>query len=445
MSQKLFRDPLYDYIVIDLNKDKWLLDLIDSREVQRLRYINHLGLSHFTYPGATHSRFSHSLGVLHLMQNCLDHLKKDYPKHVKKEEREALLAASLLHDIGHSPFSHATESFFGNHEERAVKIITNEKSEVHTILKNVNTYLPNKVASLISKIPRKGLMQPPLWQKSLISSQLDMDRLDYLRRDSLHSGAEYGNFDLLRIIYTMQLEEKQIKGRQRELWNVWPDKSKYALEEYIFSRFYMYQGVYFHHTTKAFECLIRQILQRARDLSETKRDFVQSILPGIMISNEKETNLKDFITLTDHTLIAQIQVWTKSKDNILKDLSSRLMCRKGIGWHEISEIPPNVRDKENKACEYLKSKKKNPKYYLLKDSPKTTAYEPYRSASEDEDFSPVTSIILFESSWEGTGFREISDVPGLERIKAITAEKPRPIIRYYFPKEHESEIKKILS
>ncbi len=116
MAQKLFRDPLYDYIAID--KDSWLLKLLNCPEIQRLRYINQLGLSHFTYPGATHSRFSHSLGVLHIMQECLEYLDKDYKNYFNYGDEEALLAAALLHDIGHGPFSHATEDFFGNHDKR---------------------------------------------------------------------------------------------------------------------------------------------------------------------------------------------------------------------------------------------------------------------------------------------------------------------------------------
>lgn len=251
MAQKLFRDPLYDYIAID--KDSWLLELINCPEVQRLRYISQLGLAHFTYPGSTHSRFSHSLGVLHLMQECTAYLKQEYSDLMCEQlDEEALLGAALLHDIGHCPLSHATEDIFGNHEKRAVEIIENLDSRVNKILSEHDSTLPQKVCALIAK-----KSDAPLWQKSLISSQLDMDRLDYLRRDSLYSGAEYGNFDWFRIIRTMQLE---IEDKQEDIFVVWPDKTKYALEEYIFSRFYMYQSVYFHHTTRGYECLTKKNL-----------------------------------------------------------------------------------------------------------------------------------------------------------------------------------------
>jgi HD superfamily phosphohydrolase len=182
MAEKLFRDPLYDYIAID--KDSWLLKLVNCPEVQRLRYINQLGLSHFTYPGATHSRFSHSLGVFHLMQECLEHLDKAYASYFNNGDKEVLLAATLLHDIGHGPFSHATETFFGKHAGRSVQIITCSESAVNKILTEVDKELPDKVAALVpEEIPKKN--PPVLWQRALISSQLDLDRLDFLRRDSL--------------------------------------------------------------------------------------------------------------------------------------------------------------------------------------------------------------------------------------------------------------------
>lgn len=443
MTQKLFRDPVYDYITIDIDKYPWLLDLINSPEVQRLRYINQLGLSHFTYPGSTHSRFSHSLGVLHLMQECISHLKRAYKGHFRLLDEEALLAAALLHDIGHVPLSHATEGLFGEHEIRAVEIILDANASVNEILKKRSKTLPLKVAGLISGRPITGA-KVHLWQTSLISSQLDMDRLDYLRRDSLCSGAEYGNFDWLRIIRTMQLGEKATG----EIFVVWPDKTKYALEEYIFSRFYMYQSVYFHHTTRGFERLAQQILKRAKDIARQNINFAKQLLSPmkILLGRKQSKDPAKFQKLTDHILIAQITIWQNNTDKILSDLAQRLLMRKGIGWKEIKEKSGfEMTEKVNAVRDYLKKEGLDHAYYLFEDKPKATTYEPYRPATEVEDQSSVNSIILYDSSWEGTGFREISDLPDLERLKAVTADKPSPTIRYYFPKEHESQIRKLLS
>jgi len=448
MAQKLFRDPLYDYIAID--KDSWLLKLLNCPEVQRLRYINQLGLSQFTYPGASHSIFSHSLGVFHVMTQCLEYLEKDYMNDFGPGDKDALLAAALLHDIGHGPFSHATESFFGKHEVRSVEIINSTESAVNKVLREeVDKNLPAKVAALIAKKSLKGFPDILFWQKSLISSQLDMDRLDYLRRDALCSGAEYGNFDCFRIIHTMQLEKKVIKGKQEEILVVWPDKSKYALEEYIFARFYMYQSVYYHHTTKGFELLLQKILERAKNLASCEdKTFNRHILPTLrpFLIPGQQPKPNDFLYLTDHILMAQVTLWQNDRDKILSDLAHRLLFRTGLSWTPLqgTEMELDV-DKIIAVRNYLEKQGKDHNYYFFKDRPKALVYEPYRSVSATEEQSSVTSIILYDSSWPEAKFKEISDVPGLQRLKAITEDKSSPIMRYYFPKEHEKQIKKLLS
>ena len=445
MAHKLFRDPLYDYIQIDKG-ESWLLDLIDTPELQRLRYISQLGMSHVTYPGSTHSRFSHSLGVLHLMQQCISHLKQGYAEHFEQSEEESLLAAALLHDIGHSPFSHATEGIFGDHEERTLNIIKNPQSNIHKVLSGRNEDLVLKVAALISK-----RSTAPLWQKSLISSQLDVDRLDYLRRDALCSGAEYGNFDWFRILHTMELNENEIGGGRKDVFVTWPSKSGFALEEYIFSRFYMYQSVYFHHTTRKFECLLQKILQRAKDLARQNRSFAKSLLPPMKIiwSEEASRDTEAFLDLNDHILIAQIMIWRRNdRDKTISDLSERFLLRKEIGFEELpgNRTPMEMYDKIVKIKEYLENKGLDPKYYFFEDEAKTTTYRPYSSASTSGEQSSVNSIMLFDPSWSGageTGFLEITQVPDLKRLRAIT-EESSSVLRYYFPKEHEREIKKLL-
>ncbi len=304
MAVKLFRDPVYDYIAIE-DEHRWILDLINTPEMQRLRFISQLGLCNYTYPGATHSRFSHCLGVFHLMQQTIAHLaQQDKQFFGDQEEKDALLSAALLHDIGHSPLSHATEDIFGEHEDRGIQIIQNPSSGINKILKKRSKGLVKKVAGLISK---KIIDTTPLWKKSLISSQLDMDRLDYLRRDALYSGAEYGNFDWYRIIHTLELREKK-ERQNKNLFVVWPEKTKYAIEEYLFSRFYMYQSVYFHHTTRQFECLVRSILRRAKKLAQASKKFQKSLLPTIRPFLEKDLtyDLTCFQRLTDYSLLCKL-------------------------------------------------------------------------------------------------------------------------------------------
>ncbi len=442
MAQKLFRDPLYDYVSIDRVKHGWLLDLVNCRELQRLRFISQLGLGQFTYPGSTHSRFSHSLGVMHLMAECLAHLEQSHPKHFRPLDREALLAASLLHDVGHGPFSHATEQIFGDHEVRGVAMIRDNSSEIHKVLSKRAAGLPAKVAALIEKTG-----DVPLWQRSLISSQLDLDRLDYLRRDSLCSGAEYGNFDCFRIVHTMELRSKEIegKGKQKELFLVWPEKSKFAVEEYLFSRFYMYQSVYFHHTTKAYEGLLDRIFARARYRAQHSRNFAAQLLAPLRILAETgDQKNRDFQSLTDHVVWAQITLWQECKDTILQDLCRRLLARKGIGWAEVvAGAGFEMTRKIEAVRDYLTKRGKDSTYYFMEHAPQTAPYRPYSSGSAGEEQTSVNSIMLFDPNWPGTGFCEISQVPGLERLKAITGAQPT-VSRYYFPKEYEPEIRKLL-
>ena len=152
MSDKVFRDPLYNYIAIDRKRDGWLLKLIDTPEVQRIRRIHQLGVSNITYPGADHNRLAHSLGVVYLMQRVLDSLEKTNDAERIKRARQPLLAAALLHDVGHGPYSHLFEPCLGiNHEYWSIEVILNPETNINKILLQEDQYLPKQVASLIQE------------------------------------------------------------------------------------------------------------------------------------------------------------------------------------------------------------------------------------------------------------------------------------------------------
>ena len=448
MAQKLFRDPLYDYISIDTRRYPWLLKLIGCREVQRLRFVKQLGLTYFTYPGATHSRLSHSFGVLWVMQRCLESLQRDYASCLTEAETDALLAAILLHDIGHGPFSHATESFFGSHEQRSVELIASPDMDVHKILREVNAELPMRVAALIAKKEPPGTVPSAHWQKALISSQLDVDRLDFLRRDSLFSGAEYGHFDWYRIVHTMNL--RLCANRPLETHVFWPDKTKYAIEEYLFSRYYMYQGVYFHRTTRCYERLLEKILRRARELGEQgDQSLLATVLPSLrpFFKGQPSHSLGSFLNLTDYMLLAQITEWRNSHDDILCDLAGRLFAIRTGGFKLVREddfsrkspMVTQIYEKENNAREYLSSKKLDPRYYLLKDEFDVSVYKPYVPEPEPQERT-MTNVILLSNSGDGTDVQEISSV--LPRLQLIVKEPHTA--RYYCPEEHREELRKLL-
>ncbi|HDY64908.1 MAG TPA: HD domain-containing protein, partial [Phycisphaerae bacterium] len=176
MLQKIIRDPIYDYISFDIPQDQWALDLLNTPEVQRLRFIHQLGVSSYTYPGASHSRLSHTLGVFHLMQMALRHLR-EYIEQDDKVVRKTLLGAAIVHDVGHGPFSHLFEGRLGQKHEKWTKDIINCPSlKINQILQKEG------ILEQVSALIEKDNFTQPHWQKSLITSQLDLDRMDYLLR-----------------------------------------------------------------------------------------------------------------------------------------------------------------------------------------------------------------------------------------------------------------------
>ena len=207
----------------------------------------------------------------------------------------------------------------------------------------------------------------------------------------------------------------------------------------------MYQSVYFHHTTRAYEGLLDSILTRARDLARESKHFAaQLLMPLKILAGGGETKNRDLRNLTDHVVLAQITLWQKCKDGILQDLCRRLLARQGIGWAEVATGTAFEMTRKIEAVrDYLDGRGKDSTYYFIEHAPQATPYRPYSSGSAGEEQTSVNSIMLYDPDWPGTGFREVSHVPGLERLKAITGTQPS-VLRYYFPKEHESEIRSLL-
>ncbi|HYE13488.1 MAG TPA: HD domain-containing protein, partial [Pyrinomonadaceae bacterium] len=220
MSERIYRDPVHNIIRLrtDTDEGRLMVRLVDSFEFQRLRRVKQLGLALFTYQGAEHSRFAHSLGVLHLMTRVLDRLGERYP--IDPEARAAARAAALLHDVGHGPFSHVMEKVLGfHHEAWTVRAVTSEETEIGRVLASFSGSLPARVAEII-----EGRFQPAFLAQ-LVSSQLDVDRMDYLLRDSLMTGAKYGYYDLEWVVNAIEVDEQagRIYVSARGL---------YAVEEY---------------------------------------------------------------------------------------------------------------------------------------------------------------------------------------------------------------------
>lgn len=436
MSDKVFRDPLYNYIAFDRERDGWLIELLDCREVQRLRRIHQLGVSNFTYPGADHTRLAHSLGVTYLMRLMLEHLEDVSDAETIKNARQALLATALLHDVGHGPFSHLFEPCLGiNHEQWSIAIIRDEDSEVHKKLKDQGVYLPHHVADLIDS---ENTAHPP-WQRALMSSQLDVDRMDYLRRDSLFTGAGYGHFDWHRLLTTVVFHDD---GADL----VWPEKSAMAIEEYIFSRYYMYQNVYLHKTTRGYEQLLQAMWKRA----DTLRKDGTNINPNPVLEQFWKTEdpkpgalpVKDYLAIEEFTVLEQIQRWTGHDDKPLADCARRFLNRKGL----VMVMPPPPADElrpddygewEEGIHELLRNKGyEEPEMYCLDDCVKGKYRQPYREEKEPDEQSAVNTIrVMVDGKPKSIGEH-------LPRLKAVIA-PPEDHIRYYVPSEIREDAKKL--
>ncbi|WP_303974665.1 HD domain-containing protein, partial [Streptococcus merionis] len=288
--------------------------LINSKEFQRLRRIKQLGTSGFTFHGGEHSRFSHSLGAYEIARQVTAKFEKKYPDLWSKEESLLTKVAALLHDIGHGAYSHSFERLFDtDHELMSQLVITDPETEICQILQTVAPDFPYQIASIIShNHPNKKIEQ-------LISSQIDVDRMDYLLRDSYFSGVSYGEFDLTRILRVIRPTEDGI---------VFDIQGMHAVEDYIVSRYQMYMQVYFHPATRAMEVLLQNLLKRARVLYPVEPVFFQQTSPLLIPFFKQNFDLFDYLAIDDGVMNTYFQAWMQSSDEILADLASRFVNRK---------------------------------------------------------------------------------------------------------------------
>lgn len=308
---KIFSDPIHGFITVPKGI---ILRLIDHPYVQRLRRIRQLGLGYLVFPAAEHSRFSHALGALELCQRVLKNLiEKDTT--ISEAEIKGTLIAILLHDVGHGPFSHTLEhtliSDF-NHEKMSLKIM-------EQLNKEFDGELDTAIQIFTDQYPKKFLHQ-------LISSQLDIDRLDYLKRDSFFTGVSEGSVGINRILKTMRV----FKGNV-----VIEKKGIYAIENYILSRRLMYMQVYLHKTVLGADMLLKKIFKRVEYLLQNGESlhtpshhleyFLTEKRSAKISISDKE--MDHFMALDDHDVMISIKSWAEHKDPILKNLSTRFLQR----------------------------------------------------------------------------------------------------------------------
>jgi HD superfamily phosphohydrolase len=303
------------------------------------------------------------------------------------------------------------------------------------VLRRVDSTLPRIVADLIDKDNHDH----PSWMKYLLSSQLDMDRLDYLRRDSLFTGAGYGHFDYYRILNTFELFGSDEAGRDI----VWGDKSKLAIEEYIFSRYYMYQNVYLHKTTRCFEKMIEAMWKRAKMLHDEGKDV--NLVAAIRdFWASKEPTVQQYLRMEEHTVLEQIQAWTSHSDKALSDLARRFLGRERLAMIDPpaakDDLAPNHDAWERALLDLVKTKADYvpAEMYCLRDQVQAKYNQPYFPEKEADEQSAKNAIRL-----KINGEREPVEISTLlDRLKALTQE-PVDRVRYYIPKELQDQARKM--
>ena len=343
-KNKILNDPIYGFISIP---SELIYKIIEHAYFQRLRRISQLGLSYLVYPGAHHTRFHHAIGAMHLMQKAILVLKNKGVT-INELEEEGLLIAILLHDIGHGPFSHALEHSLVNN-------ISHESISIE-FMKELNSIFKGKL-SLAIKIFQNKYKKKFLHQ--LISSQIDVDRLDYLNRDSFYSGVAEGIVNSTRII---------------DMYNVFNGnlvvdyKGIYTIEKFLLSRKLMYLQVYMHKTVLSAEHTLMNILKRAKYLASNNISIfstnnLKKFLSSEINMNDKKNiseNLKLFSKLDDYDIMTSIKEWQNSNDLILSCLSKQIIERK---LHKIHEI-----DKKDSKYILKQTKEKLNKKYIKKNS-----------------------------------------------------------------------------
>ena len=308
---KIFNDPIYGFVSIPY---EIIYDLIDHPYFQRLRRIKQLGLTNLVYPGALHTRFHHAMGAMHLMSEAIEVLRAK-GNEITDEEAKGVTIAILLHDIGHGPFSHALEHSIVNH-------ITHEDiSEL--FMNRLNAEFKGELSLAIqifnNKYKKKFLHQ-------LVSSQLDMDRLDYLKRDSFFTGVSEGVVSSDRIIKMLNVKNDELAVEAKGI---------YSIEKFIIARRLMYWQVYLHKTVISAESLLVNILKRAKELAEKQEELFCTPALKVFLYNKFSKNdfktkpelLDSFAQLDDYDIMASVKVWASHQDKVLAMLCNKLLNR----------------------------------------------------------------------------------------------------------------------
>ena len=321
-KKKIINDPVYGFISIP---NELVFDLIEHPYFQRLRYIKQLGMTHLVYPGALHTRFHHALGAMHLMKMTIETLRSKGHE-ITLEEEQAVTIAILLHDIGHGPFSHALE-------HTIVKGVSHEDISI-MLMNKLNEQFNGQLTMAISVFKNTYAKK---FLHELVSSQLDMDRLDYLNRDSFFTGVSEGVISSDRIIKMLNVKDDHI---------VIEEKGIYSVEKFIIARRLMYWQVYLHKTVIAAEQMLVKILERSRELVLKGEKLFATPALNHFLNNElsreafiKDGHLEIFTRLDDTDILSAVKVWATHDDPVLAKLCTDFVHRKLFQVDITTEAP----------------------------------------------------------------------------------------------------------
>jgi HD superfamily phosphohydrolase len=325
----ILRDPVHGLVAFETPEESIVPALLEAAELQRLRRVRQMGLASLAYPGADHTRFSHAVGAAHVMKELLRRLRSlhealPFWQRVTTERAREALAAALLHDVGHGPFSHLFEEALPRarrHEDWTRRVVLDPSTEVHRILQRFDPQLPTRVAELIH-----GRHEVTFLARA-VSGTFDVDRCDYLLRDAHATGVSYGRFDLDWLIRSLCFGKANEPDKAPPL-AIDGSKGIPAIESFLLARLFMFQQVYFHKTERASEWMLSRVFERVSLLlAEGKR------LPGtppaiVSLSREGDAPLDQYLSLDDGALWVAIANWRDSEDPVLSDLTKRVFARK---------------------------------------------------------------------------------------------------------------------
>jgi HD superfamily phosphohydrolase len=380
---KVFRDPVHGDIAYERGAFQDLIrSVIDTEAFQRLRSIRQNGVLNLVFHGAEHSRFTHSMGVAWVARQMFDAVTRNSSIESTNAERESVILAALLHDVGHGPFSHLLEEILGkktfHHEHLTVRLISDPESPICSVLKNYRADLPSAIVPFIDKHKRTE----QLWYYELVSSQLDADRLDYLARDGYMAGVQSHQFDSRRLISFLGVEDKRL---------VVDVRARDVLENYLLALDQMYQSVYYHHTVRAASSLVSWTIRRALDVAK-ESNRPEQLFPTVgkrrdplwaLASDGEGMPIAEYVALDEPHVWGLFRQWRASDDKVLADLCRRFTSR---CFPKAIDFRPDLDFRATQAlfqdaCAIWK--RKHPEfpvqYYVEIDEPDRVGYKRYKS------------------------------------------------------------------